>query len=89
MSITIWIWRLYLNLEMLSEGVGMSRKTQTLVKALQQVHATPLQVRMAACILAVNGLNEALEYVRNRMLPSPEAAFEEYLSSQAEADNEA
>ena len=36
---------------------------QRLIKALRQAQATPVQVKMAAILLAVNGLPNALEFV--------------------------
>jgi len=38
--------------------------SKRLLKALRQVNATPIQARMAAILLAVNGLENALEFVR-------------------------
>jgi hypothetical protein len=37
--------------------------TKDLVKALRQVGANPYQVKMAAILLAVNGIDNALEFV--------------------------
>jgi len=37
---------------------------RTLLKALRVARATPIQTRMAAILLAVNGLENSLEFVR-------------------------
>ncbi len=40
------------------------REIKILVKALHQAKAEPYQVKMAAILLAINGLDNALEFVR-------------------------
>ena len=47
-----------------------------LLKALRAARATPVQARMAAILLAVNGLESALKFVRSATeQPSQPALF--------------
>ena len=57
----------------------MSRDTGRLIRALQEKGCSALEAEMAGCILAVDGLDEALAYMQEAALPSPEAAFEYWL----------
>ena len=43
-------------------GIGMDKKE--LVKALREAGATAIQVRMASILLAVNGREAALEFIK-------------------------
>jgi len=56
--------------------------SKRLLKALRQVNATPIQARMAAILLAVNGLENALEFVRGQ---DPQLAFDFRLDDEDDA----
>ena len=45
-------------------GVGIGMDKKKLKKALREANATPIQVRMAAILLAVNGREAALEFIK-------------------------
>lgn len=50
----------------------MSADTRRLLKAARAAGLTPLQLRMAAILLAVNGIENALEFVQMVSTPPSE-----------------
>ena len=57
-------------------GGDVNSDKRRLVKALRQANVAPVQVRMAAILLAVNGIESALKFVRKEeeQVETPDAA---------------